>query len=138
MTRCIAYLNDHKIGYAVIESSPNRFWLIADYVGTFNEVCVQYQELSNAYSPRCVDQKYIDMARQTGQFDIRATPKPRDYEYPKLPFRNSLKNKYVVKWYKEFTDHWDSSTTDAIRASTMTPEDIKSYNESGFVLLAMV
>jgi len=101
------YLATHNINYALIQSSPSRYWVVCDRVAPFSEV------IRMTYRIPGVDQNYLQMASATRFFSIRAVPwKPltitnkRDVSLPIFSKPDSLQNPLVRSWYCDFEQLW--------------------------------
>lgn len=85
-------------GYALIQSSPSKYWIVVDKVGEF----LSLVEFANQIPG--VDPKFVQKALEFGRFFLRATPlggKQALFEDP-----SGLTNPLVRDWYLEFEKLW--------------------------------
>ncbi len=87
-----------KVGYALIQSSPSKYWIVVDKVGSFPELI----DFTNGIPG--VDERFIKKAIEFGRFFLRATPvdgKLALFEDP-----TGLTIPAVRDWYLEFERLW--------------------------------
>jgi len=92
------------ISYLIMESSPGRYWVIADRVGTFKELFPLFSVI------RGVDRNYVRCASSYKEFHLRAYPK-RGY-IPQLRGRwvssqCQFMNKFRC-WTQAWLRYWES------------------------------
>lgn len=104
-----------KTKYNIVQSSPGRYWIIADIIGPFNTI------LSETSLVPGVDEKYVNYARSCGQFFVRAFPNNfstyksikdgktvfADAMIPIFPEKSELTNPLVQKWYNNLKDYYE-------------------------------
>lgn len=93
-------LATEKIGYSLIQSSPSRYWIVADKVGTFIDLCIYANGIPG------VDPKFIQSSAKYNRFFLRLTP-----IHGKMPIfqgKESLTDPLVCAWYDEFERLWRS------------------------------
>lgn len=96
----IEHLNDMGVsGVAVIESSPGRFWVIADILGSFEEVLSQVEETPGS------DHEHVKQSRAMKRITFRALPKARGY--PRL-IEDRLRLPQACRWLDLFMAHFDA------------------------------
>lgn len=94
-------LIDSKIGYRVVESSTNRFWIITDFVGSFHE-CMSLLETI----PGC-DVEYRSFCNHFGKIFLRAFPK--NGFYPSVVGGSNKFGALANRWFELFKMWWTSS-----------------------------
>lgn len=86
-------------GYALIQSSPSRYWIVVDKVGEFLPLVDFANQIPG------VDPKFMSKAVEFGRFFLRATPlkgKRALFEDP-----SGLTDPRVRNWYLEFEKLWN-------------------------------
>jgi len=127
------------LGRAIIESSPNRFWVITDYVGSFKEISsvidriVGYDRIWN---------RFMNLNKK---LCLRAYPRNCSYPrfptyFPVLPINkslqksfwkksksgkttldNTLKNSIAINWFHIFRDHFCSRDIFKLKLAMFPP-----------------
>lgn len=93
------HFSDREISCALVQSSPNHYWLFPDF--TFSSVEVAYLTIGSV--PGC-DQKYIKFTKNSNFFAIRGELKAID-EVPKLIY-NECSEMNVVCFIAKLIEHF--------------------------------
>jgi hypothetical protein len=93
MLACCRVLNQDEIGYALIQSSPSHYWVVTDYIDTFNNVITKMKTLPGA------DERHVNHASHIGRVSVRGVAVPG-----RVPiFYNDLeglRDQRAVGWYR--------------------------------------
>lgn len=87
-----------KIGYAVISSSKDKYWVITDIVDKFDN-CRSIFRLMRG------DSKYATCVSNYKRFDLRITPKNKAGYIPKV-IDNKLQNAESINFVKNLEEFW--------------------------------
>jgi len=112
-------LDRQNICYVVIESSPDRYWVICDIIGTITENIRAAEVIPG------VDQKYLSCCKSKKKINLRAYPKggfiPKfQQDIDKISDRHGV----FKKWLFDFRDYWGSNDIKLI-SEQLSPD--KSY-----------
>lgn len=94
MIAAVASLKHRNIGWAGIESSPGRYWLITDLVGHFHTIFPIIRAIPG------VDKRYIRHCWKYSRFSLRAIR--RTTAKPQFGETSDLKDDRVIAWLKAF------------------------------------
>jgi len=103
----LEYLEMHKLGYAVIESTPERYWVIVDYSSNNKNKIFNFIERIPG-----IDEKWCNLSRRRKNiFHLRASSKIIDSQFssiqPCFPETHTLKDPYVLKWFEAFKSYYE-------------------------------
>ena len=100
----VSYLKTRGIDHTLIESTPGKFWIVCDVVGTFQEV-MRCAEIVPG-----VDGEYLNLSRKEKQFVLRCYPKlgkaPLFCDLSFLSVSDCEATPYT-KWLCDFHDFWN-------------------------------
>jgi hypothetical protein len=88
------------VGYALIESSNDKYWVVTDVVAPIDEVAKRMSTYPG------VDPNYVKLVARTKQVPIRAIPLPG--RVPRFSVPDGLTNNYSREFYRAFEDHYSS------------------------------
>lgn len=88
-----------ELGYALIQSSPGRYWVVVDKVSDF------YTLYNIANCIPGVDDEYMKLAKSHGMFYLRLTP--WEGKRPLFEGPEGLSDPLVVEWYNAFEELWN-------------------------------
>lgn len=86
------------LGYAPINSSPGRFWVVTDYVGPVRKAVEMLLQIPG------VDEKFTTFVSLTHRFWLRCHPRiiGDTIVNPVFPDTNDLTNPLAIAWYDSF------------------------------------
>lgn len=96
---CHVLKSYHGLNYAVVVSSPNHYWVIADKVGTASELLHMMEIMPG------VDPRYVDCIRNKRDIVLRGFPKEC---MPIFPDSVEFTDDRAARWYAAFKDIWQS------------------------------
>lgn len=99
MLGVVAMLQYDKIGYAIIQSSPSRYWLITDYINDFTHVILRMQAYPGA------DKRHIELACRRSLLTVRAISLPN--KVPIFPDSHTLTKPLAVKFFDALRVHYE-------------------------------
>lgn len=88
-----------NVNYALIQSSPSRYWVVVNKAGKFSELIKLANQIPG------VDPKFLQKSKAFGRFFLRATPlmgKRALFEDP-----TGLTDPAILHWYLEFEKLWN-------------------------------
>lgn len=100
MLAAVRSLKLDNIAYMPIQSSPEHFWIVADYIGTIKDVVAKMRTIPGA------DSDHTYMASQHKAVFLRAMPRFKDS--PVFLDDDSMLSPPVQKWYREFKGLYDT------------------------------
>lgn len=115
-------LDMRKIKYDTIESSPGKFWIFPDFIGTMNTMGCFLEGVPGN------DMKFVQSCRQQWCVSIRALPFKRGKwlkTLPVFPEEFVVENPLIRKWLGEFKRWWHSHHINAVRYNWTLGEAIK-------------
>lgn len=103
-----------KFNYVVVASSPQRYWIVTDFVGSIKDI-VHHMERTPG-----VDSKFIKFIEKNQRIFIRALPK-MDYEtksisVPSFP-ENTLVHPKTKEWLDDFAAYWNGPELEMMKKS---------------------
>lgn len=116
-------LATRNIGYALIQSSPSKYWIVTDVIDSFPNI---YRVLKSIPG---IDRNHIKFAEEHKQLFIRAYP--RGFK-PLFPDVHTLKTDKVIEWYTQFEKLWDRPEL----VNRCDAERLKAQLEDGSILAA--
>lgn len=102
-----------NIGYVPVQSSPEHYWLVTNYVGTLQKILTKMAGIPG------IDMRHRAMAKKHQNLHIRAMPRATDM--PLFTDDDSVLSKPVRKWYrslKALYDNHGARIQEAIKLST--------------------
>lgn len=99
MLGAVGLLKHDQINYALIQSSPHHYWIVTDYIDTFDAIMTKLQTLPG------VDPQFIDYSRKAGQFSLRAIALP--HRVPIFSGPGTLTNPHALDFFKQFSAHFE-------------------------------
>jgi hypothetical protein len=110
MIACCHWLaTELKLGYAVINTSPSKYWVITDAVGSFGSLLPGFKMIPGA------DQQHRELCENRRSFWFRGAPKLSangwmDQVVPDLPVitdREKLTHPIANEWLNAYQQHLD-------------------------------
>lgn len=96
---CHVLKSYYGLNYAVVISSPNHYWVIADKCDSTSELLKMMEIIPG------IDSRYVDCIRNRREIVLRGMPKD---SMPTFPDSVEFKDERVATWYKAFKDTWNS------------------------------
>ncbi len=89
-----------KIGYGLIQSSPSRYWIVTDKLGTFHDLYLFVHGIPG------VDRNYIEMAAKYQRFFLRLVP--FGGKMAMFAGSDNLREPLAKQWYDDFELLWNT------------------------------
>lgn len=107
LAACNVIKTYYKLNYVAVMSSPERYWIIVDKVGTIAELVPIMRKIPG------VDFKYIDFVEIRKRLVLRAVPKEVMPIFPDEDVK--FKNRLAQNWFRAFKDHWGDDVAHYLR-----------------------
>jgi hypothetical protein len=101
--RAVEEIRSMDLKYDVMESSPGKFWVIVNYIGSFKK-CIRFMETIPG-----VDRDFIRKCQWDKKIVLRAFPK--NGFVPSIIALRSECYGYAGDWFYDFKTWWDHSGT---------------------------
>jgi hypothetical protein len=96
---CHVLKSYYGLNYAVVVSSTNHYWVIADKVGTVQELLSMMEIMPG------IDSRYVDCIRNKRDVVLRGFPKEC---MPIFPDSAEFADDRAARWYTDFKNTWQS------------------------------
>jgi len=105
--KAVAWLNKKEIRHFLIQSSPNKFWIICDKIDTVDNLTHMMDEIPG------VDTRFTDCSREQGALVYRGFPKPGFI--PQFDDISKFTGMGLFeKWILKFKNYWESDDVEEI------------------------
>jgi hypothetical protein len=94
-------LNQDRIGHALVQSSPSRYWIITDYVDTFDKVLTKMTGFPGQ------DFRHVAFSKEHRLISIRAIALPG--KVPIFMGEDGLTDPRVITFYRTLQTHYEHS-----------------------------
>lgn len=119
----------YHIDYCTIQSSPGKFWIVTDYIGSAKNIVNLMRQIPG------VDEKFVDKCYDQGMVTLRAMPKSDIYpEIPIFPDQIELSSPHIRRWVNELKAYWENPILQETIKIRRIRESIK--NKSTYEMIA--
>lgn len=95
-----------EINYCVVESSPDRYWVITDHITTMDKLIARISSIPG------VDHNFVNFIVRNKITNIRAHPK--EEQIPTFPDKVNLKRKESIGWLNQLKEWYESPDLERI------------------------